>query len=38
MTSGIYRPTYMAKYRAALDTNKNLIAFHVKAEVFLKRH
>ena len=31
MTSGIYRPTYSAKYRAALDANKNLIAFHVKA-------
>ncbi|MEK6781431.1 MAG: molybdopterin cofactor-binding domain-containing protein [Bacteroidota bacterium] len=31
MTSGIYRPTYSAKYRAALDANNNLIAFHVKA-------
>jgi len=31
MTSGIYRPMYTAKYRAALDTNKNLVAFHVKA-------
>ncbi|MBK7870559.1 MAG: xanthine dehydrogenase family protein molybdopterin-binding subunit [Saprospiraceae bacterium] len=31
MTSGIYRPTYHATYRAALDKNKNLIAFHVKA-------
>lgn len=31
MTSGIYRPTYTVKYRAALDANKNLIAFHVKA-------
>jgi isoquinoline 1-oxidoreductase subunit beta len=31
MTSGIYRPTYTAMYRAALDANKNLIAFHVKA-------
>jgi CO/xanthine dehydrogenase Mo-binding subunit len=30
MTSGIYRPAYSAKYRAALDANKNLIAFHVK--------
>ncbi len=30
MTSGIYRPTYLAKYRAALDANNNLIAFHVK--------
>ena len=31
MTNGIYRPTYHATYRAALDENKNLIAFHVKA-------
>jgi isoquinoline 1-oxidoreductase beta subunit len=31
MTSGIYRPMYMAKYRAAFDANKNLTAFHVKA-------
>ena len=31
MTSGIYRPAYSAKYRAALDANKNLIAFQVKA-------
>jgi len=31
MTSGIYRPMYMAKYRAALDADNNLIAFHVKA-------
>jgi isoquinoline 1-oxidoreductase beta subunit len=31
MTSGIYRPTYTAKYRAALDANKNLIAFHINA-------
>ncbi|MBK5278615.1 MAG: xanthine dehydrogenase family protein molybdopterin-binding subunit [Bacteroidia bacterium] len=31
MTSGIYRPMYSAKYRAALDTDNNLIAFHVKA-------
>ena len=30
MTYGIYRPTYMTTYRAALDANKNLIAFHVK--------
>ncbi len=30
MTYGIYRPTYTATYRAALDTNKNLIGFHVK--------
>lgn len=31
MTSGIYRPTYRATYRAALDADNNLIAFHVKA-------
>lgn len=31
MTNGIYRPTYRATYRAALDENNNLIAFHVKA-------
>ena len=31
MTSGIYRPTYTAKYRAALDASKNLIAFHIRA-------
>lgn len=31
MTSGIYRSTYTATYRAALDANNNLIAFHVKA-------
>lgn len=31
MTSGIYRPAYHAKYRAALDADNNLIAFHVKA-------
>ena len=31
MTSGIYRPAYSATYRAALDANNNLIAFHVKA-------
>ena len=30
MTYGIYRPMYTATYRAALDVNKNLIAFHVK--------
>src|SRR5678809_793855 len=29
MTYGIYRPMYTATYRAALDGNKNLIAFHV---------
>ena len=31
MTNGTYRPAYHAKYRAALDENNNLIAFHVKA-------
>lgn len=31
MTAGIYRPAYSVKYRAALDTNNNLIGFHVKA-------
>jgi len=31
MTHGIYRPTYQATYRAALDENNNLLAFHVKA-------
>lgn len=30
MTYGIYRPMYTATYRAALDANNNLIAFHVK--------
>jgi len=29
-TYGIYRPMYTATYRAALDSNKNLMAFHVK--------
>ena len=31
MTSGIYRSMYSATYRAALDANNNLVAFHVKA-------
>ncbi len=31
MTSGIYRSTYTATYRAALDKDNNLIGFHVKA-------
>jgi isoquinoline 1-oxidoreductase beta subunit len=31
MTYGIYRPSYSATYRAALDTNNQLIALHVKA-------
>ncbi len=30
MSYGIYRPTYTATYRAALDEDNNLIAFHVK--------
>lgn len=29
MTYGIYRPMYTATYRAALDADKKLIAFHV---------
>ncbi|MBC2838847.1 xanthine dehydrogenase family protein molybdopterin-binding subunit [Robiginitalea sp. SC105] len=31
MTCGIYRPSYQATYRAALDKDNNLVAFHVKA-------
>lgn len=31
MTFGVYRPTYLAHYKAALDKDNNLIAFHVKA-------
>lgn len=31
MTFGTYRPAYHAAYRAALDEDNNLIAFHVKA-------
>jgi isoquinoline 1-oxidoreductase beta subunit len=31
MTQVVYRPTYHATYRAALDENNNLTAFHVKA-------
>jgi isoquinoline 1-oxidoreductase beta subunit len=31
MTNGIYRPTYQATYRAALDEHNNLVALHVKA-------
>ncbi len=30
MTYGIYRPTYIATYKAAFDKDNNLIAFHVK--------
>ena len=31
MTYGIYRPTYTATYRAALDADNRLLALHVKA-------
>lgn len=31
MTNGIYRPTYHAIYRAALDEDNKLLAIHVKA-------
>ncbi|MEZ2415550.1 molybdopterin cofactor-binding domain-containing protein [Muriicola sp. E247] len=31
MTGGIYRPTYQTTYRAGLDADNNLIAFHVNA-------
>lgn len=31
MTTGIYRPAYHARYRAALDADNKLIALHVKA-------
>lgn len=31
MTFGTYRPAYHAVYKAALDENNNLIAFHVRA-------
>jgi isoquinoline 1-oxidoreductase beta subunit len=31
MTSGIYRSAYSATFRAGLDRDNNLIAFHVKA-------
>lgn len=31
MRYGVYRPTYLAVYRAALDENNNVTAFHVKA-------
>ena len=30
MTMGVYRPSYHAYYRAALDADNNLIAFHVR--------
>ena len=31
MTYGIYRPSYQIKYKAGLDANGQLIAFHVNA-------
>ena len=31
MTGGIYRPAYQATYRAAFDSNQQLIGLHVKA-------
>ncbi|MFO7721327.1 MAG: molybdopterin cofactor-binding domain-containing protein [Gillisia sp.] len=31
MTNGVYRPAYQVTYRAALDGNNNLTAFHVSA-------
>ncbi|RXK48815.1 xanthine dehydrogenase family protein molybdopterin-binding subunit [Aquirufa rosea] len=31
MTSGVYRSTYSATFKAGLDAQNNLIAFHVKA-------
>ena len=31
MTQGIYRPAYQAYYRAGLDEENNLVAFHVRA-------
>lgn len=31
MTSGIYRPAYSITYRAALDKENNLTAYHIKA-------
>lgn len=31
MTNGIYRPTYHATFRAALDENNQLLAMHIKA-------
>ncbi len=30
MTQGLYRPAYSIKYRAALDSDNNLVGFHVK--------
>lgn len=33
MTNGVYRPAYHVTYRAALDGNNNLTAFHVNAGI-----
>lgn len=30
MTFGIYRPTYRVTYKAALDADNNLVAFHIR--------
>ena len=30
MTNGVYRPAYKVTYRAALDDDNNLVAFHVR--------
>ncbi|MEZ4699077.1 MAG: molybdopterin cofactor-binding domain-containing protein [Rhodothermales bacterium] len=30
MTQGTYRPAYQVRYRAALDADNNLIAFHIR--------
>lgn len=30
MSSGVYRPTYIATFRAAIDANNNVTAIHVK--------
>jgi isoquinoline 1-oxidoreductase beta subunit len=30
MTNGIYRPTYMVTYKAAIDANNNVTAIHIK--------
>ena len=31
MTSGVFRPAYRATYKAAIDKNNNVTAFHVRA-------
>ena len=30
MTNGVYRPSYMVKYKAAIDENNNVTAIHIK--------